>query len=64
MPGTCGCLQALSAGLKALKVLGITGIAVELHWGLVEGSEPGVYDWSGYRTLLRLISDYGFKIKV
>ena len=57
-------MQALSAGLKALKVLGITGIAVELHWGLVEGSEPGVYDWSGYRTLLRLISDYGFKIKV
>ena len=54
----------MSAGLKALKVLGITGIALELHWGLVECSDPGVYNWSGYRTLLRLISDFGFKIKV
>ena len=43
--------QALTAGLKALKVLGITGIAVDLHWGLVEGSEPGSYNWKGYRQV-------------
>lgn len=56
--------EALSAGIKALRVLGITGIAVDVHWGLVERSEVGSYNWSGYRTLLRLISDAGFKIKV
>lgn len=28
--------QALGAGVKALKVLGITGIAVDIYWGLVE----------------------------
>ena len=56
--------QALSAGLKALKVLGITGISLDIYWGLVESGEPGVYNWSGYRTLLRFISDFGFKIKV
>lgn len=32
-------LQALSAGLKALRVLGINGVSVEVHWGLVEVSE-------------------------
>ncbi|KAG1677028.1 hypothetical protein FOA52_001197 [Chlamydomonas sp. UWO 241] len=56
--------EALSAGLKALKVLGITGVSVDVHWGLVEGKEPGVYDWTGYRNLLRLISDFGFRIHV
>ncbi len=46
-------------------MLGITGISVDLHWGLIEvGAEPGSYNWSGYKTLLRLISDFGFKIKV
>lgn len=56
-------IQALSAALKALKVLGVNGISVDLHWGLVESRE-GVYDWTGTRALLRLIADFGFKIKV
>ncbi|GAX73096.1 hypothetical protein CEUSTIGMA_g549.t1 [Chlamydomonas eustigma] len=61
---TLAYMEALSAGLRALKVLGITGIAVDIHWGLVEGAEPGIYNWTGYRALVRLISDFGFKIKV
>lgn len=57
-------MQALSSGLKALKALGgVTGIAVDVHWGLVEGKEGG-FNWAGYRTLLRMIADLGFKIKV
>jgi len=56
--------EALRAGLKALKVLGVTGIAVDVFWGLVEGREPGVYNWSGYKNLLRIITDMGFKVKV
>jgi hypothetical protein len=39
----------LSAGLKALKVLGITGISLDIYWGLVESEEPGAYNWNGYR---------------
>jgi len=56
--------EALSAGLKALRVLGVYGVSVDLHWGLVEGPEPGEYTWSGYRQLLKLVSDYGFKINI
>lgn len=54
----------MKAGLKALKVLGVTGIAVDIWWGLVEKSEPGVYDWKGYKQLLQLVRDLGFKLKV
>lgn len=62
-------VQALSSiennctALKNLKVMGVRGISVEIHWGLVE-SDMGVFDWGGYRALLGLIADYGFKIKV
>lgn len=31
--------------------------------GLVE-SKPQVYEWAGYRQLIRLICDMGFKVKV
>ncbi len=36
---------------------------VDMYWGSVE-SAPGVYVWTHYRSLLQIILDMGFKIKV
>lgn len=56
--------EALRAGLKALKCTGVNGVVVEVWWGLVEGQQPGRYDWSGYVQLLRIVRDCGLKAKV
>lgn len=55
--------EALRAGLKALTCTGITGVIVEVWWGLVE-QQATRYDWSGYVQLLRIIRDCGLKAKV
>ena len=57
-------LQALRSGLRALKAVGVSGVSVDVHWGLVEGKEPGSYDWAAYKQLLKVIRDVGLRIKV
>ena len=56
--------QALKSGLKALKKLGVEGVVVSMWWGAVENEQPGVYDWSQYTLLLRMVRDTGLQAKV
>lgn len=57
-------LQGLKRFLKALKSIGVVGIYVSIWWGIVENMAPGAYDWEAYQTLLQLIKDFRFQIKV
>jgi hypothetical protein len=41
----------------------VTGVSVDLLWGLIERDGPLAYDWAGYRKLLFVIAEMGFKIK-
>ncbi|GMH45403.1 hypothetical protein BSKO_13360 [Bryopsis sp. KO-2023] len=53
----------LKRGLKSLRGCGVTSIAINVWWGVVENNAPGVYEWDTYRTPFRLIKDFGFEIK-
>lgn len=55
---------ALNAGIRAVASLGVTGVVVCVHWGIVESDKPHSYDWSGYRGLLSLLHGLGLKVKV
>ncbi|KAJ4835099.1 Inactive beta-amylase 4, chloroplastic [Turnera subulata] len=57
-------IKALTVSLKALKLAGVHGIAVEVWWGIVERFSPFKYDWSLYEELFRLISEMGLKMHV
>lgn len=57
-------IKALTISLKALKLAGIHGIAVEVWWGVVEGTSPLAYNWSVYEDLFNLIADVGLKLQV
>lgn len=57
-------MKALTISLKALKLAGVHGIAVEVWWGVVEGTSPMAYNWSLYEDLFNLISDLGLKLQV
>mmetsp|Transcript_23478 Transcript_23478/g.64729 ORF Transcript_23478/g.64729 Transcript_23478/m.64729 type:complete len:526 (-) Transcript_23478:1867-3444(-) len=56
---------ALLRNLRALKSLnGVSGIAVDIYWGLVEDAGPKEYNWSRYKQLLHDITSLGFKLKI
>ncbi|XP_010270251.2 PREDICTED: inactive beta-amylase 4, chloroplastic, partial [Nelumbo nucifera] len=57
-------MKALTMSLKALKLAGVHGIAVEVWWGIVERYAPFSYNWSLYEELFKLISDSGFKLHI
>lgn len=57
-------LKALTVSLKALKLAGVHGVAVEVWWGIVERFCPLEFKWSLYEELFRLISEAGLKLHV
>lgn len=57
-------VKAISAGLKALKLLGVDGVDVPVWWGVVEKENRGEYDWTSYLELAQMIQDAGLKIHV
>ncbi|KAL4564822.1 hypothetical protein LXL04_028894 [Taraxacum kok-saghyz] len=56
--------RAISAGLRALKLLGVEGVELPIWWGVVEKEAMGKYEWSGYRTLVEMIQKAGLKLHV
>ncbi|XP_056860998.1 inactive beta-amylase 4, chloroplastic-like isoform X2 [Raphanus sativus] len=57
-------LKALTVSLKALKLAGVHGVAVEVWWGIVERFSPLEFKWSLYDELFRLVSEAGLKLHV
>ncbi|KAI3505735.1 hypothetical protein L1887_27936 [Cichorium endivia] len=56
--------RAISAGLKALKLLGVEGVELPIWWGVAEKEAMGKYNWSGYLTLVNMIQKAGLKLHV
>ncbi|XP_076959662.1 inactive beta-amylase 4, chloroplastic-like isoform X1 [Bidens hawaiensis] len=57
-------MKALTVSLRALKLAGVHGIAVEVWWGVVERFFPHSYNWSLYEQLFKLVSEMGLKLQV
>ncbi|KAF2311005.1 hypothetical protein GH714_019016 [Hevea brasiliensis] len=56
--------KAISAGLKALKLLGVEGVEMPVWWGIAEKEAMGKYKWEGYLTLAEMVQDAGLKLHV
>lgn len=56
--------RAISAGLKALKLLGIDGVELPVWWGIAEKDKSGKYDWTGYLVLAEMVQKLGLKLHV
>ena len=56
--------QALSAGMRALRSVGVDGVTVDIWWGVVEAAGPRQYDWAAYRELIQLVASCGLKLQV
>lgn len=55
-------LKAITAGLKALKLLGVQGIELPIFWGVVEKEAVGRYEWSGYLAVAEIVKKVGLKL--
>nr|GEU72659.1 inactive beta-amylase 9 [Tanacetum cinerariifolium] len=56
--------KAISAGLRALKLLGVEGVELPIWWGVAEKESMGKYEWSGYLSLVDMIQESGLKLHV
>ncbi|CAL1397112.1 unnamed protein product [Linum trigynum] len=56
--------RAITAGLKALKLLGVEGVELPVWWGLVEKEGMGEYEWSGYLAVAEMVQNAGLKLHV
>ncbi|KFK27522.1 hypothetical protein AALP_AA8G394100 [Arabis alpina] len=55
-------MKAITAGLKALKLLGVEGIELPIFWGVVEKEAAGKYEWSGYLAVAEIVKKVGLKL--
>lgn len=56
--------KAITAGLKALKLMGVDGVELPVWWGVAEKDAMGKYDWSGYLAIAQLVQKMGLKLHV
>ena len=53
---------ALEAALRALAAAGVTGVAVDVWWGIAEAAGPGRYDFDAYAKLFEAAAAAGLKV--
>lgn len=56
--------RAITAGLKALKLLGVDGVELPIWWGIAEKEAMGKYEWSGYLKLAEMVQKAGLKLHI
>jgi len=56
--------RAITAGLRALKLLGVDGVELPIWWGISEKEAMGKYEWSGYLKLAEMVQKAGLKLHI
>ena len=56
--------RAITAGLRALKLLGVDGVELPVWGGIAEKEAMGKYDWSGYLALAEMVQKVGLKLHI
>lgn len=55
--------KALNECLQRLKAAGVTGVMVDVWWGMVEADSPMKYNFEAYLELLRMAALNGLKVQ-
>lgn len=56
--------KAISAGLRALKLLGAQGVELPIWWCIAQPESMSEYGWSAYLALARMVRDAGLELRV
>ena len=53
--------QQFADEVRQLRRMGVTAISTDLWWGLIEGRQSGVFDWSYYDRLVALLARHDMR---
>ncbi|CAL4931018.1 unnamed protein product [Urochloa decumbens] len=57
--------RAVSAALRALKLLGVDGVELPVSWAAVQPGGSGAwFEWAGYRAVAAMVRDAGLDLRV
>lgn len=56
--------RAVSAALRALKLLGVDGVELPVSWAVVQPGPGGRFEWAGYRAVAAMVRDAGLDLRV
>ncbi|PUZ41092.1 hypothetical protein GQ55_9G476000 [Panicum hallii var. hallii] len=56
--------RAVSAALRALKLLGVDGVELPVSWAAVQPGPGGWFEWAGYRAVTAMVRDAGLDLRV
>ncbi|XP_066388009.1 inactive beta-amylase 9-like [Miscanthus floridulus] len=56
--------RAVSAALRALKLLGVDGVELPVSWAVVQPGSGGWFEWAGYRAVATMVRDAGLDLRV
>ena len=56
--------RAVSAALRALKLLGVDGVELPVSWAVAQPGPGGWFEWVGYRGVAVMVRDAGLDLRV
>ncbi|KAJ1297133.1 hypothetical protein BS78_01G354700 [Paspalum vaginatum] len=56
--------RAVSAALRALKLLGVDGVELPVSWAAVQPGCGDWFEWAGYRAVAAMVRDAGLDLRV
>lgn len=56
--------RAVSAALRALKLLGVDGVELPVSWAVAQPGPGGWFEWAGYRAVAAMVRDAGLDLRV
>lgn len=58
------CPRAVSAALRALKLLGVDGVELPVSWAVAQPGLGDAFEWAGYLAVAGMVRDAGLQLRV
>ncbi|XP_044964447.1 inactive beta-amylase 9 [Hordeum vulgare subsp. vulgare] len=56
--------RGVEAGIRAVKLLGVDGVELQVFWSVVQPESPDKFSWAGYRAVADMARDEGLSLRV
>ena len=61
---TVNSARGIEAGMRAVKLLGVDGVELQVFWSVVQPESPDKFSWAGYRAVADMARDEGLSLRV
>ena len=56
--------RGIEAGIRAVKLLGVDGVELQVFWSVVQPESPNRFSWAGYRAVADMARAEGLSLRV